>query len=90
MNLYHTTDAADVILAEGFRDGEGNYGLYDSEGRPFTLRGVFVADEPVDNTNPQPAKSPINAKYRDATTTPIQIEVKDGAAPNAYDLTLSK
>lgn len=39
---YHTTDAADAILTEGFRDGEGGYMLVG-----LTLRGVFVADAPV-------------------------------------------
>ena len=49
-----------------------------------------VADEPVDNTNPQPAKSPINPKYKEVKTTPLHIEVKEGAAPGAYDLSLNK
>jgi hypothetical protein len=44
MKLYHSTtkSAATSILARGFRDGEGNYGL------PLILRGVFVSDVPVD------------------------------------------
>ena len=42
MRLYHTTDAADVILHGGFRDATGSYGLVD-----FTLSGVFLADIPV-------------------------------------------
>ena len=40
---FHTTDAAEAILRSGFRDGEGTYGL-----ASFTLRGVFLADTPVD------------------------------------------
>jgi hypothetical protein len=40
---FHTTDAADAILAGGFRDGTGNYGIVD-----VTLTGVFLADSPVD------------------------------------------
>ncbi|MER6557228.1 hypothetical protein ABT300_05585 [Streptomyces sp. NPDC001027] len=39
---FHTTDAAEAILREGFRDGEGGY-MFAS----LTLRGVFLADMPV-------------------------------------------
>lgn len=41
---FHTTDAAYVILRDGFRDGTGNYMLVG-----FTLTGVFLADRPVDS-----------------------------------------
>jgi hypothetical protein len=37
-----TTSAAEAILARGFRDGEGRYGF------GIWLRGVFLADRPVD------------------------------------------
>jgi hypothetical protein len=41
---FHTTDAAEAILREGFRDGEGSYGFVG-----LTLRGVFLAaDRPID------------------------------------------
>jgi hypothetical protein len=40
---FHTTDAADAIILDGFRDGEGSYMLVG-----MTLRGVFIADVPVD------------------------------------------
>jgi hypothetical protein len=40
---FHTTDAAEAILRDGFRDTEGTYKLVG-----FTLRGVFIADVPVD------------------------------------------
>ena len=43
--LYHRTAAAEEILRDGFRDGEGSY-LFDS----LTLRGVFVSDTPLDST----------------------------------------
>ncbi len=43
MLLYHTTFAADAILAEGFRDGEGRY-LTDQ-----IHRGVWLADRPLDS-----------------------------------------
>jgi len=44
MILFHrtTVEAARAILAEGFRDARGSYGL------PIVLQGVFVSDRPVD------------------------------------------
>ncbi len=42
MQLFHTTYAADAILAEGFRDGEGTY-LTEQ-----VWRGVWLADRPLD------------------------------------------
>jgi hypothetical protein len=35
VKLYHTTDAAEAILANGLRDSYGSYGLTDAQGRPF-------------------------------------------------------
>jgi hypothetical protein len=45
MRYFHTTtaDAAESILATGFRDGSGSYGFATVE-----LCGVFLADLPVD------------------------------------------
>ncbi|MEZ0095913.1 hypothetical protein [Streptacidiphilus sp. EB129] len=40
---FHTTDATEAILRDGFRDAEGTYKLVG-----FTLRGVFIADVPMD------------------------------------------
>lgn len=40
---YHTTDAAQEILRQGFRDAEGSYMF-----RALTLRGVFPAGTPAD------------------------------------------
>jgi hypothetical protein len=40
--MYHVTPHADAVLAEGFRDGIGSYGLSN-----FTLRGVFISDQLV-------------------------------------------
>lgn len=42
IRLYHRTDSADVILRDGFRDGEGTY--------MTTQRwtGVFFSDRPLD------------------------------------------
>lgn len=38
---FHTTNAAEAILRDGFRDGTGNYGM------SITLTGVFIANMPV-------------------------------------------
>lgn len=43
MRLFHTTEAAGAILAGGFRDAEGSYGLFET-----TLRGVFLSRTPAD------------------------------------------
>jgi hypothetical protein len=40
--LYHRTGAARAILANGFRDAEGDYGFV---GLSEPLRGVFLATE---------------------------------------------
>ena len=43
VRLYHTTDAPDQIMAEGFRDGEGQYLTTN------VYRGVWLADVPLDS-----------------------------------------
>ena len=47
MKLYHATSAAQAILADGFRDWSGSYGLADVEGTPLILTGVFISDRPL-------------------------------------------
>ena len=42
VRYFHVTARAEAILAEGFRDAEGSYGLVGA-----TLRGVFISDQPV-------------------------------------------
>jgi len=42
VSLYHTTDCAELILDEGFRDGEGWYGF--AHFRPL---GVFLSRSPA-------------------------------------------
>jgi hypothetical protein len=43
MNCYHTTDAADAILREGFRDTTRSYMFAE-----FELTGVWLGDSPMD------------------------------------------
>lgn len=45
MSYYHTTNAAESILLDGFQDNSGSYGL---EG--VTLTGVFISDQPQDGS----------------------------------------
>ena len=47
MQIYHLTAHAAAILAEGFRDAEGVYGITDA-GESF--RGVYVFLEPLTST----------------------------------------
>lgn len=56
---------------------------------PGWYKVTVVAEEEVDSINPIP-KSKINAKYKDPQNTPLSIEVKEGAAPDAYDLKLTR
>jgi len=51
VRLYHRTTRrqATAILASGFHDQRGHYGLYDAEtGEPHTLTGVWLSDVPLD------------------------------------------
>jgi hypothetical protein len=43
MIFYHTTDAADAILRDGFRDATGSYMF-----ATLVLTGVWLADSPLD------------------------------------------
>jgi hypothetical protein len=43
MIYYHTTDAADAILRDGFRDRTASHGF-----ATFVLTGVWLADIPLD------------------------------------------
>ena len=43
LRYYHTTDAADMILKEGFKDSTGSYSL-----ATFALTGVFISDQTLD------------------------------------------
>ena len=48
--FYHCTtpERARTILADGFRDREGDFGFRDDEDNPVFLRGVWVSDRPLD------------------------------------------
>jgi len=48
--LYHwtTRERAQAILAEGFKDSEGAYGMsFEESGEPVALRGVWLSDLPL-------------------------------------------
>jgi hypothetical protein len=73
---------------------QGTYKLVgrDKEGAPPGWYRVTVnysvAPDPKDAT--AKPRALIHKKYIDPNTTPLSIEVKSGAAPGAYDLTVSK
>jgi hypothetical protein len=49
-----------------------------------------VSTDTPDNTNPSaPVKSYVDAKYKTPATTDLSKEVKSGAPPGAYDLTVT-
>lgn len=71
----------------------GSYTLYTS-GKPGAAAGAYkvavVSQEEIDSTNPVPPKSPFDPKFSDPQLTPLAVEVKTGAAPETYDLKLTK
>ena len=50
MKLYHTTttERANIIESQGFRDAEGSYGLMYEDSTPFHICGVFFSDTPLE------------------------------------------
>jgi hypothetical protein len=74
-------------------DASGGYSLL-TNGKPGAPAGWYkvtvVAEEAVDSTNPKPPKSLVSVKYKDPETTPLSVEVKAGASPDAYELKVTK
>jgi hypothetical protein len=75
----------------GMIEGDGSYQLK-TNGKPGAPPGwykvIVVAEDEADSTNPTP-KSKVNPRYKDLEKT-LSVEVKEGAAPDAYDLKLTK
>ena len=71
--LYHTTDAAQQILREGFRDAEGSYGL-----RVLTLRGVFLAVAPADINDGATGDNVLEVTFPDDIDLSDHAIVEDG------------
>jgi hypothetical protein len=65
MIYYHTTDAADAILRDGFRDATGSYML-----GGFELTGVFLGDSPMDVNEGAKGDQVLQIKFRD----PIDVD----------------
>jgi hypothetical protein len=77
MPVYHTTDASEAILAEGFKDGEGTY----MSGEWYS--GVWVADVPVDAN--EGAKGDVVLTLEIPTEVFTQYEwVDEGAEDKTY------
>ncbi len=66
MLLYHTTFAADAILAEGFRDGEGHYLTHQIH------RGVWLADRPVDANEGAPGDTVLVIEIPEEVMAPYE------------------
>lgn len=71
---FHTTDAAYVILRDGFRGGTGNYMLVG-----FTLTGVFLADRPVDSNEGAQGDQVLAVEFGDDVRLDEFELVEDGA-----------
>lgn len=60
MIYYHTTDAADDILAHGFRDATGSYMMIGLE-----LTGVWLGDRPMDVNEGAKGDQVLRVEFRD-------------------------
>ncbi|HZN35370.1 MAG TPA: hypothetical protein VFB80_16185 [Pirellulaceae bacterium] len=78
----------------GSLDAEGKYKLMSAtiEGAPpGWYKVTVVAQQPIDPANPYaPPKHIINPKFSDAATSGFAVEVKEAAAPGAYDFEVTK
>ncbi|NUQ65549.1 MAG: carboxypeptidase regulatory-like domain-containing protein [Pirellulales bacterium] len=82
-------------IPSGTTDSEGKYELTtgNTKGAPAGWYKVAVTPPtaaPTGGEMPQAGPPPFNQKYTSPTTTDLSIEVKEGAAPGAYDLNLAK
>lgn len=82
-------------IPSGTTDTEGKYELITGgrKGAPPGWYKVVLAPPtpgPTGGEMPKSTPSPFAAKYQNVTTTDLQIEVKSGATPGAYDLKLDK
>lgn len=77
MIVYHRTPAGASILQEGFRDGEGTYGL-----APGLVRGVFVSNLPADVSEGAKGKDLLRIQIEDAGLE--RFEIIDAAGHSAF------
>lgn len=83
------------LLPAATVNAEGRYELT-TGGRPGAPAGwykvVVVPPTPpmTGGEAPKPAPPPFNVKYTSDATTELRVEVKEGAAADAYDLKLTK
>ncbi|MFG1931319.1 hypothetical protein ACGFK1_11760 [Mycobacterium sp. NPDC048908] len=64
MICYHTTDAADDIIRDGFRDAAGSYGFANSE-----LTGVWLGDSPMDSNEGATGDQVLRVEFGDGVDT---------------------
>jgi hypothetical protein len=82
-------------IPTGVIDKDGRYSLstnYQPGAPPGRYKAVVHATEPIEaapgKASPGLPKSLIPSRYNQGETSPLEIEVKAGAAPGAYDLKL--
>jgi len=94
VSLLPTTQDKDTgNLSAGTIDTSGEYKIFTAgkEGAPAGKYKVTVTPSMVPMTGATTAPTtPFNAKYRDAKTTPLEINVVANPAAGAYDLKLTK
>ena len=69
MKYYHATSAAQAILADGFRDWSGSYGLRDVEGTPLILTGVFIMSDST--SHGRASHAPYPSSYKITALPPL-------------------
>jgi hypothetical protein len=74
--LYHTTDAAEAILREGFRDAEGWYMF-----ATLTLRGVFLSAMPADVNDGATGDDVLEVTFPDDVDLGDHAIVEEGQPP---------
>jgi hypothetical protein len=79
MRVYHRTSYGKKIIEEGFRDGQGNYGLIG-----VVVKGVFVSDVPVDANEGASGRNLLEIEIPRAIFEEYEIAELDDDCPKRY------
>jgi hypothetical protein len=70
---YHTTDAAEAILSDGFRDATGSYMFIGAE-----LTGVWLSDTPLDGNEGAKGDQVLRVEFPDEFDLDVFEVVEEG------------
>jgi hypothetical protein len=80
VRLYYRTTRrrAAAILADGFHDQSGHYGLHDAgNGEPYVLTGVWLSDVPLDENEGACGDTVLTVVVEQHAIRPYEI-IEDG------------